>query len=90
MHDLHAALNAANAGAFLVLAEIMPGLRSKQRRDLGEVLAYLVAERVRSAFARELRGVARVIEDARRHLLDRQDEIDDAGGGLRVRRSRRP
>ena len=78
---VHAALDAPRHGFFLVLAEIVAHLRAQQAADRAQVGRQVLTLAVGTLVAVADHDVLLVGQQARRHLLHRQDVVDQASSG---------
>ncbi len=81
LKHLHASLDPAGEGVLFVLAEVVPLLLAQQLVDASEMIAEADLDRPATVAVVEPDQVASVVQKRPRHLVDVEDQIDEAGGG---------
>ena len=81
LDHVHAALDAPGQGFFLVLAEVVADLGAQQATDRAQVRGQVLALAIGALVAVAELQMLLVRQQPRRHVLHRQDVVDQAGGG---------
>lgn len=81
LHHLHASLDPAHEGLFLVLAEVVSDFRADQAADRLQVPGQVLARAIGSLAALRRAQVGEMGQQPRRHTFDGKHVVDESRGG---------